>query len=76
MAVQVRESKHPYDNNTNFEVGHSATSIELKTVTVAKITSLFKPLNWPQSCNDKWNSHQTIKLIASYFNNRSIVWLL
>lgn len=20
-AVQVRESKHPYDNNTNFEVG-------------------------------------------------------
>lgn len=21
MAVQVRESKHPYDNNTNFEVG-------------------------------------------------------
>lgn len=20
MAVQVRESKHPYDNNTNFEV--------------------------------------------------------
>lgn len=21
MAVQIRESKHPYDNNTNFEVG-------------------------------------------------------
>lgn len=21
MAVQVRESKHPYDNNTKFEVG-------------------------------------------------------
>lgn len=21
MAVLVRESKHPYDNNTNFEVG-------------------------------------------------------
>lgn len=20
MAVQIRESKHPYDNNTNFEV--------------------------------------------------------
>lgn len=29
MAVQVRESKHPYDNNTNFEVGHSATNYKV-----------------------------------------------
>lgn len=27
MAVQVRESKHPYDNNTNFEVGKRFTFI-------------------------------------------------
>lgn len=27
MAVQVRESKHPYDNNTNFEVGEASAII-------------------------------------------------
>lgn len=28
MAVQMRESKHPYNNNTNFEVCYTRTAAE------------------------------------------------
>jgi len=33
MAVQVRESKHPYNNNTNFEVSHACFAAQWDYVT-------------------------------------------
>lgn len=64
MAVQVKESKHPYDNNTNFEVCKKTNGN-----TLYKLQTINQYAFYNEMLPDKYQNSVTIILIYPNFSH-------